>query len=164
MEKLKDINEKTLKVFNTLYLFETILINEILNTKNIRHEDFVNESINIDFIYEVFDEIWSFCNSYKYDQLLVENMIYDVLNDKITLNEHKDIILFFLSKNENLEFDIDYKLLEEIKNYVVNLTHEYGNKIKISSLLRNYNIFFKTDRLSKYKYETLLCEENFCFN
>jgi hypothetical protein len=164
MNKLQDINLKTIKIFNTLYLFEFIFNNELLNIKNIESEEFINEEINIDLIYEIFDEIWKFSNKYDKDAKLLEKMIYDVAYDSNTFNEHKELIYFCLINNIDITFEVDNQILEKIKDYIVNITHEYGNKIKIRYLIKNYNMFIKQAFINNYKYEILLCKENFCLN
>ena len=71
--------------------------------------------------------------------------------------------MFKLTREFNL-FDFDYKILENIKEYSLNIIKEYDGKIKMKHFFKNYSLFLKDEMISKYKIELLVAEDNICFN
>jgi hypothetical protein len=79
------------------------------------------------------------------------------------LASNEDDDFFKLTKEFDL-FDFDYKTLEEIKNYSLNIMNEHQDIMKMKHFFKNYNIFLKGEMVSKFKVDLLTAEDNICQN
>ena len=106
----------------------------------------------------MFDSIWEFSEQIDVNPRLSENLITEIL---FSSNENDDF--FKLTKEFDL-FDFDYKILEEIKNYSLNIMSEHNDKMKMKHFFKNYNIFLKNEMISKFRIELLTAEDSICMN
>jgi hypothetical protein len=167
MEKSIFIRKKYHKSLNTCFLFETFLYSEFfskISSNDDNHHLYIealnlsDEIIDETFIKDVFNEIWHFTEQIDINPIITENLIHDIITSSNT-----DGDFFKLTKEFDL-FDFDYKILEQIKEYSINIIKEYDNKIKMRYFFKNYNIFFKDEIVSKFKTELLVAEDNICLN
>jgi hypothetical protein len=167
MEKSIFIRRKYHRSLNTYHLFESFLYGEFYS-KVSENDDIDNKYlealenneyfIDIEFILNVFNEIWLFSEQIDINPRLSENLISEIL---FSSNEDDDF--FKLTKEFDL-FDFDYTTLEEIRNYSLFILREHGDKIKMKHFFKNYNIFLKGEMISKFRVELLTAEDSFCLN
>jgi hypothetical protein len=167
MEKSIFIRRKYHRFLNTCFLFETFLYTEFFskvsenddtNHLYIEALNLSNDLIDEKFIKNVFNEIWHFSEQIDINPVLSEDLIQDILT---TSNDNDD---FFKLTREFDLFDFDYKILEQIKEYSINIIKEYDGLIKMRHFFKNYNLFVKNEIVSKYKVELLIAEDNICMN
>ena len=167
MEQSVYIRRKYHRSLNTYHLFESFLygefyakVSETDDVDNKYLESLENNEyyIDIDFIHDLFDSIWEFSEQIDVNPRLSENLISEIL---FSSNEDDD--LFKLTKEFDL-FDFDYKTLEEIRNYSLDIILEHNGRIKMKHFFKNYNIFLKGEMISKFRVELLISEDSFCLN
>jgi len=167
MEQSVYIRRKYHRSLNTYHLFESFLygefyakVSETDDVDNKYLESLENNDyyIDIDFIHDLFDSIWEFSEQIDVNPRLSENLISEIL---FSSNEDDD--LFKLTKEFDL-FDFDYKTLEEIRNYSLDIILEHNGRIKMKHFFKNYNIFLKGEMISKFRVELLISEDSFCLN
>lgn len=167
MEQSIYIRRKYHRSLNTYHLFESFLygefyskVSEVDDIDNKYLESLENNDyfIDKDFIHDLFNSIWEFSEQIDVNPILSENLISEIL---FSSNEDDDF--FKLTKEFDL-FDFDYKILEEIKNYSLAIMKEHGNKMKMKHFFKNYNIFLKSEMISKFRIELLTAEDNICMN
>lgn len=167
MEKSIYIRRKYHRSLNTYHLFESFLygefyakVSETDDVDNKYLEALENNDYFIDknFIHDLFDSIWEFSEQIDVNPRLSENLITEIL---FSSNENDDF--FKLTKEFDL-FDFDYKILEEIKNYSLNIMSEHNDKMKMKHFFKNYNIFLKNEMISKFRIELLTAEDSICMN
>lgn len=161
MKKDNEIKQNYHKTLNTFFLFETLFYTEYTHKYDSELEliDLFNSDIFVDveFIYDLFNEIWLYSNSLG-ETSTAKELNYDVIN-----HSNEDTDHYKLAKEYNY-FDIDYVLLQSIKDYVYNILHTYGNKIRIKYLYKNYLFFVKNIEIDRHKINLLISSENFCLN
>jgi hypothetical protein len=167
MEQSIYIRRRYHRTLNTYHLFESFLygefyakVSEIDDTENRYLESLENNNytIDIDFIYTLFENVWNFSEQIDFNPRLSENLILDILN---TSNESDDF--FKLTKEFDL-FDFDYNVLNQINKYCLNIIIEHGGKMKMKHFFKNYYIFLKEQSISKFRIELLTAEDNICLN
>ena len=163
MEKSVFIRRKYHRTLNTYHLFETFLyseyyskISETDDNQNLYLESLSisDEYINENFLINVFNEIWHFSEQIDTNPIISEDLIHEIL---ISSNENDDFAK--LTREFDL-FDYDYKTLESIKDYSINIIKEHNNNIKMKHFMKNYNIFLKDEMISKYRIDLLVAEDN----
>jgi hypothetical protein len=167
MQKSVFIRRNYHRTLNTYHLFESFLygefyskVSEIDDVDNKYLESLDNNDYYIDkkFISDLFDTIWEFSEEIDVNPRLSENFISEIL---LSSNENDDF--FKLTKEFDL-FDFDYKTLEEIKNYSLNIMNEHQDIMKMKHFFKNYNIFLKGEMVSKFRVDLLTAEDNICQN
>ena len=167
MEQSVFIRRKYHRSLNTCFLFETFLYSEFFSKVAENDDKYhlyidalssCNELIDEQFITSVFTEIWHFTDQIDINPRLSEDLIHDIMSSTNT-----DDDFFKLTKEFDL-FDFDYKILEKIKEYSINIIKEYEGKIKMKHFFKNYNIFIKNEIISKFRLELLVAEDNICVN
>jgi hypothetical protein len=165
MEQSVFIRRKYHRTLNTCHLFETFLYSEFYS-KISETDDKENlftgaltisdEYIDQIFLVNVFNEIWNFSEQIDTNPNISEDLIHEILttsnDDFVKLTREFDL------------FDYDYKILESIKDYSINIIKEHNNIIKMKHFYKNYNIFLKNEMISKFKIELLIAEDNICQN
>lgn len=167
MEQSIYIRRKYHRNLNTYHLFESFLYGEFyakvsetddVDNKYLEALENNDYYIDINFIHDLFDSIWEFSEQIDVNPRLSENLISEIL---FSSNENDDF--FKLTKEFDL-FDFDYKILDEIRNYSLNIILEHGGKMKMKHFFKNYNIFLKGEMISKFRIELLTAEDNICMN
>ncbi len=167
MEQSIYIRRKYHRSLNTYHLFESFLYGEFyskvsetddIDNKYLESLENNDYYIDIDFIHDLFDSIWEFSEQIDVNPRLSENLISEIL---FSSNEDDDF--FKLTKEFDL-FDFDYKTLEEIRNYSLDIILEHNGRIKMKHFFKNYNIFLKGEMVSKFRVELLTAEDNICMN
>jgi hypothetical protein len=167
MEQSIYIRRKYHRSLNTYHLFESFLYGEFyakvsetddIDNKYLEALEKNEYYIDINFIHDLFDNIWEFSEQIDINPRLSESLISEIL---VSSNENDDI--FKLTKEFDL-FDFDYKTLEEIRNYSLSIMKEHGNTMKMKHFFKNYNIFLKGEMISKFRVELLVAEDSFCLN
>lgn len=167
MEQSIFIRRKYHRTLNTYHLFESFLytefyskISEVDDNENLYIEGLKRkeEYINLDFINELFDEIWRFSEQIDINPRISEDFIYEILTSS---NDNEDF--YKLTKEFDL-FDFDYKTLEEIKDYCINIIKEHGDNIKMKHFIKNYNTFLKGEVVSRFRINLLVAEDNLSLN
>ncbi len=167
MEQSVFIRRKYHRTLNTYHLFESFLytefyskVSETDDKQNLYVEGLNSkeEYINNEFINNLFDEIWHFSEQIDTNPRISEDFIYEILTSS---NDNEDF--YRLTKEFDL-FDFDYKTLEEIKDYSLNIIKEHEGKMKMKHFMKNYNIFLKGGVISKYRVNLLVAEDNISLN
>ena len=167
MEQSVYIRRKYHRTLNTYHLFETFLysefyskISETDDNQNLFLEALAisDEYINDNFLVNVFSEIWHFSEQIDTNPIITEDLIHEILTSS---NENDDFAK--LTREFDL-FDYDYKILESIKDYSLNIIKEHNNIMKMKHFMKNYNLFLKNEMISRYRVELLTAEDSICLN